>query len=300
MSQLNNTDLIECQAALKSIAQTVQIAEGNLGSAKGDHKVSPAETALQRLDQTRISLGNPRDNLVRLTPRLFTAINVELDPIQKAMLAGNNFYYMTVAVSMIPGNGVQFSQLKLELDFEPKGSNEPLVHSMFPTAAWKDVITYGAGLSLGLNARLQWSAGLDSDKAAEALKQAHVNLPGEVSANVSNKNKYSAFITIPDFSYNMGRAEIEAAGEGNSFCYWLFEKPELKESQNVKFGMVFKTPKKVKKVNLTGKIKAQTSMPWLTANLRAVFNALNPNQQNAIRSGLVLGDYKEWEVSLPA
>ncbi len=294
MSQLTNEDLVAGQQTLQGIIQAVEIR-----TTADERDTGPASAALKRLDQTRIDLGSPRDNLTRLTPTLFEAVGVKLNPLQKKQLSDRNFYYMTISVSMVPGSGVQFSQLKVEFDFEPKGEKEALVHTLFPNRAWKDVIHWGAGLKLGMDANLDWSLGLDMANLPPEVKQAIDKLPGELSSQINNKNEYKAVIDIPEFTYKLGRAEIEATGEGNSFCYWNIEKPELKETQTAQFGIIFKAPKKVRKITLTGKAKATTSMPWLTTSLQNVFSALSKKYQDEVEKGLPLGDLKTWELTLP-
>jgi hypothetical protein len=289
MDEMKDLDLLESSSAIQEMMEIARKQGGYLsGEARGAE--NNAVESLKRLDETRISLGSPRDRLTLLTPELFKTLGVELDPITAGQLAERNFYYMTMAVSMVPGSGVQFSELKLELDFTPKGEKEALVHSMFPNSEFKAVINWGAGLQLGLDAGLNWKIGTDGSPVELQTKL------GGMQASVANKNEYKGFIAIPEFSFKVGRADIEAAGAGDTFCYWKFARPELKETQTMRFGLVFKLPAKVKKITLTGKAKARVSRPWLTAALHDVWQWLN---QDRINKGVFLGDEKPWELDLP-
>ena len=97
--------------------------------------------AIRSLLETKISFGNPKDNLIRLTEELFKDIGVELNSIRKQQMKDQfDFYYMTLPVSMIPSPGVQFSRIECRLDFAPKGDSEPIVQNIFPKSEWKELL----------------------------------------------------------------------------------------------------------------------------------------------------------------
>ena len=295
MSTLSQADLISAQTDFADLLNTVRVKEGHL--ALTPQATGPATHALENLGKTRISFGHPRDSLVRLKPALFKAVGLQLDAMQAAIAKNEYFYYLTLAVSMVPGDAVQYEQIKCELELGPSGDDAPIIHTMFPAAEWKKVMEWGAGLSLGLNADLSWSAVLDP---MDPLQLGLFNqLPAELKAKVQNKNEYKGYIAFPAFSFQLGRADIAATGVGNTFGYWDIQKPDLKQVQTVKFGLVFKVPKSVTKVSLVGKATAQTSKNWLFSNLKPLFNSLKPEQQDRVTKGLPLGDYKEWELVLP-
>lgn len=295
MSKINNDDLLAAQSDFQSLLETVRLNEGHMGASSA----TPGEIAreLEKMGQTRIKLGHPRDNLVLLEPSLFKAVGVQLDPIQKKKQKNENFYYMTVAVSMVPGDGVFYDQLKCELEFGPEGDDSPIIHSIFPSPEWKEVLKWGAELNLSLNADLSWAIGLDLDDPTQiSLFNA---LPKEIQAKVKNKNTYKGLIVIPSFSYSLGRAEITATGDGNTFGYWDIQKPELQQTQTVKFGLIFKAPKTVTQVTLKGKAVARVSRNWLVGNLKPLLSSLTEPQKKQVANGYPAGDYFDVTLKLP-
>lgn len=91
-------------------------------------------------------------------------------------------------------------------------------------------------------------------------------------------------------------------------CFWRIDKPELKEVQTIKFGVVFKVPKTVKAIKMVGTVIAEPDMAWLSANVRDVYEALSErlrelfSKRDEDRIGaerLPVGDHERWVLSLP-
>lgn len=296
MSQLNNIDLVSAQANFVELLETARLKQGHMSA--GAKSKGSVVVALEELGKTEIKFGDPNASLVHLKPALLKKVSLELDFIQKERLKTDNFYYMTMAVSMRPGDAVVYDQLKCELEFDAIKDNQfPIIYKMFPGPEWKAIMQWGGELSLGLGADFNWDINLDLDKP-EILALFN-QLPSAIKAKIKNRNNYKGFITVPSFSYNMGRAEITATGEGGKFGYWDIQKPELKQTQTVNFVIVFKVPKSVKKVSLTGKTTAETSKNWLFSNLRPLLHSLTRSQQETVAKGLPLGDYQQWNLKLP-
>jgi len=297
MSQLNNDDLVSAQENYLNLLETARLKQGHMSA--GATSKGSTVVALEELGNTRITFGHPEANLVHLTSGLLKKMGLELDAIQKARLKTDSFYYLTIAVSMIPGDAVVYDQLKCELEFEASDGNRvPIIYKMFPGPEWKAIMQWGGELTLGLGADFNWSINLDLEKPE--VMTFFNQLPATIQAKVQNKNNYKGAIKIPSFSYSMGRAEISATGEGNTFGFWDIQKPELKQSQTINFVMVFKAPKSVKKVKLTGKTTAGTSKNWLFSNLKPLLSSLSKSQTETVKKGLPLGDYQEWDLKLPA
>ena len=295
MANLTDQDLVTARADYEDLLATVRAKEGHLStrSVSGGR----ATKALEELGRTQIKFGHPRDTLIRLTPKLFKSTGFELDALQKKKMQSENFYYLTMVISMVPGDAVKFDQIKCELEFKKSGPDAAIIHSMFPAPEWKEILKWGGRLDLGLDANMSWNmaAGLDTPEQLKKFAQ----LPAELKAKVTNKNKYKGFIVIPAFSYSLGRADIAATGLGNTFGYWDIQKPELKQTQTAKFGLIFKVPKTIRTVTLVGKAVAHTSSNWLFANLKTLINSLSPNQQEHVAHGWPLGDFQPWKLTLP-
>src|SRR5229473_4589563 len=159
IDQISPQDLQDAQDLLSELFTEVKAEEGTLA---GGTKLDIGATALQALRETKATLGNPRNDLIQLTPKLFKDIGIELnEPHKQQMRDQFDFYYMTLTVSAQIEHGVQFGRMQCRLDFGPKGSSEPIVQTIFPKSEWKEVLGLGGGMSLALNGNLDWSAGVD-------------------------------------------------------------------------------------------------------------------------------------------
>ncbi len=274
---------------LEKLFKEVKVEESTLS---GGTKLGIGGQAIQSLLETKISFGNPRDNLIRLTEELFKDIGIELNSIRRQQMKdSHDFYYMTLPVSMKPSPGVCFSRIECSLDFTPKGHHEPIVQTIFPKSEWKDLLNFGVDISLGLNGNLEWTAGIPEN----------TNLPPNIKANAQGTNKLKAFIAIPEYRYALGKSEIVAVGEGKSDCFWRIDKPDLQKTQTVQFGIVFKVPKQAACVELSGLALAEADFQWLTSNLTDVFKYLTQGikqQFNGMKE-LPIGDGEKWTLTLP-
>ncbi|MBK8987470.1 MAG: hypothetical protein IPM39_15565 [Chloroflexi bacterium] len=291
-------DLTGSEATLDKLFTEVTKWEGTL--AGGEHLDVGGE-ALDSLRKTRVLFGNPRANLVALTPDQLHGSGLELTSIQKDQFAGKyDFYYLTITVDMQPRPGAHFKSLTCKLSFGPKGQEEPIVQSIFPQTNWKSVMEWGGGMTLGLDADLKWKVGVDATKLSELSGQ----MP-ELKANLENKNEMKSHIVLRDFSYDLGRFEIAAFGEDNSECYWYIQNADLQKVLTVKFGVVFKVPKGTKSVTLEGLAWAEPSMHWLIEHVRNVFADLSEKLQNLLRrredasKDLSRGAREMWTLELP-
>jgi hypothetical protein len=288
---------------LDQLLTEVESLEQNLG-VKGPEK--PGTQAIQNFRLTEIRLGDPRDRLTHLTPQLFEGLGFQLDLItQDQMKKRFHFYYMTLSVSLQATGGVQFSELSSALDLGPKGKKQPIVASIFPTSEWKDVIGFGGGMKIGLDGSLAFKAGVD---LTPAMKTALAALAPEAQAKIGSENQMKAFIEMPDFSYKSGRSEIVATGPGDSRCSWEITKPSIKQLHTLQFGLVFKVPQTVRKIDLVGEAAAEISYPWLVAQLDQVWDRLgdafkrilaSPDAERKEAERLRLHPTENWTLDLP-
>ncbi|NEP13954.1 MAG: hypothetical protein F6K14_27880 [Symploca sp. SIO2C1] len=297
--ELSSPNLQEADALLSELLQEVQQWQGTL---TGGTELSFGAEAIDSLRQSKVSFGNPRDKLIQLTEETFKSSGIELNDIYKQQMQEQfNFYSMTQTIDLRPERAAKFWRLTCELDFSPKGSSEPIIQSLFPTQQWRSVMSFGVGMEVGLNGNLDWNVGVDSSELAQLLEL----LPGELQANVANKDDFQAFLAVPAYRYELGHPEILTNGEGNCTCYWRIQDQELQKIGTAKFVIVFKVPKGVDSITLQGKAWAEPDINWLTSDIRDVFSELSDRLQQLLRqknkaaSQFARGDVEKWTLVLP-
>jgi len=295
-------DLQEADKLLTELFEEVRKWEGTLA---GGTKLTPGATAIENLRQSKVSFGNPRNKLRFLTEEAFKEAGIELAPMYlQQMRCQYDFYCVSVTVNLRPQPGAQFRRLSCQLDFSPKGESEPIVQTLFPKNSYRTVMEWGAGMNLGLDENLAWSVGVDATQETQETQLA--NLSGNLKVNVGSTNKLKAFITVPDFTYKVGRSEITAIGEGESTCSWNIQGAEMQKMTTAEFATVFKVPQGTKSVKLLGTAWAEVNMNWFTAELRDVFGELEDRFKNLLRqkekaaSQLPRGIGEEWILDLSA
>ncbi len=297
--ELSPPNLQEADALLSDLFQEVQKWEGTLA---GGTKLGVGAEAVDSLFQSKVSFGNPTDRLIHLTEETFKNSGTELNDIYKQQMQEQfDFYYMTLTVDLRPERAARFWRLTCELDFGSKGSGEPIIQSLFPTQQWRSVMSFGVGMEVGLNGNLDWNVAVDSSQLAQLLQ----SLPGELKANVGNKDDFNVFLAVPAYRYELGHPEILTNGEGNSTCYWRIQDQELQKIGTAKFAIVFKVPKGTESISLRGTAWAEPDINWLTADIRDVFGELSDQlkqllrQKNQVASRFARGDAEEWTLTLP-
>jgi hypothetical protein len=281
-----------------------QLTSSELGMLSGGtpQQLPKGLAIVESLRRSSISFGDPRNELIQLNEETFKDSGTELTNLYKQQMQTQfDFYYMTLTVDMLPQPGAQFRRLTCELDFSPKGANQPIVQTIFPNQQWREVLSFGVGMKVGLNGNLDWSAGVSSEQLAQVIGL----LPGDLKTNVSNTNEFSGVVAIPEYKYSLGQTEITALGQGNSTCYWRLQNQELQRIGTAKFITVFKVPKGAVTITLKGLVWAEPDMNWLTADIKDVFSELMHRTRSISRnkeeaaSQFARGASEEWQLNLP-
>jgi len=296
---LSLPNIQEADTLLSELLQEVQKWEGTLA---GGTKLGTGAAAVESLLKTQVSFGNPQDRLTLLTEETFKGSGTELIGIYKQQMQTQyDFYYMTLTVGLRAQPGAQFRRLTCQLDFHPKGNNEPIIQSIFPNHKWRTIMNFGVGIDVGLNGNLEWSAGVDSAWLGELTNL----LPGELKTNATNKNELKAFLVLPEYKYELSHAEVTAIGDGSSTCYWRIQDQEIQKVGTAKFAVVFKVPKGTESINLRGIAWAEPNMNWLAADVRDVFSEFSDRFKNLLRrkdeAAIQLARIanEEWSLILP-
>jgi hypothetical protein len=294
-------DQVQADEYLDALSKLTSIKLGNL-SGSTSKRLPEGLAIVESLRRSSVTFGDPRNELDQLTEETFKESGTELTSLYKRQMQTQfDFYYMTLTVDMLSRPGVQFRRLTCKLDFSLEGADQPIVQTIFPNQQWREVLSVGVGMKVGLDGNLDWSAGVDSEQLTQVISA----LPGNFKANASNTNKFSGVVVIPDYRYSLGQTEITALGQGNSNCYWRLQNQELQRINTTNFGIVFKVPKGTNTITLNGLVWAEPDMNWLTADIKDVFSELMHRFKNISRnkeeaaSQFARGDAKEWQLNLP-
>ncbi len=289
-------DLEKSQNLIKDIFDEAVEAESLLA---GKKKIGRAGAALQVLRERTIAFGHPQDRLAQLTKKLLKKMNIELDPIEKEQMESRyDYYFMAVPVSLYPKRGELFSTIECRLEFLTADDKPVIVKSLFPESKWRSVLQWGGGMDLALNGFLDWEIGVDSNDLGKIKK-----IPGIPSGNIKSISEIRSSILVQDYSFELGREEIVATGKGNSFCAWRLRDPKLKPINDLRFIVIFKVPKGLNEITLTGKIYAEPKMDILVAELEDVFSELSdklkklflkPDDERRGEERLPVGEFKTW------
>jgi hypothetical protein len=297
---LSRQELEQSREWIDALFKEVQEEEGTLAGGE-TLALGPGGQAVQALRESSVRFGHPHNRLTRLTPRLFSDLGIELDPIQRQQMDGRfDFYYLTLAVSPYPKRGAQFQLLECRLTFP---NEEAIIQSMFPEPRWRKVLEWGGGMKLGLNGNLEWEAGIPGHKIGELAW-----IEGLPQARIKDENEMTSFIAVSDYAFSAGRPEITAVGLGDTQASWRLQNPELQEGRRLEFVLVFKVPAATEQVQMLGKVIAEPKIAWLTAQIGDVFGELSATfhsifgKRDEERTGaerLPIGAYEKWTLTLP-
>lgn len=260
---------------------------------------SVSKTAVNSLFQTRVSFGNPRNELIALTKDRFAAMNIELTPIYALQLENEfDFYAMSLNVNLQPQLGAVFKLLGCRLQFRVGAEESPIIQTIFPQNQWQSVINWGGSLKLGLTGSLNWEAGVampDTSSLAE--------IAPDLQAKIKNENEMNSFIVMPSYQYEIGRLDIAAGGEGGADCFWQMQSPDLQKSTSIKLNVVFKVPKGTQSIELSGLAYAEPKLSWLVASLQAIRHSISETLSTILQredtSKLARGVEEQWTIQLP-
>ena len=203
-------ELSNSKQLLQEIYEEIEAQDSRLGTKRPN---GFSAEAFRQLRETRAVLGDPKDNLIKLTPELFSSVGIELKELWKQSMRDRyDYYYMTLPITLVPGRGIQFVRLEASFQFSLSLDDQPIVQSMFPTSEWKDVLQWGAGMRVALDADLNYTVGIDANLLTNNP------IPQQIKAKIFNDNELHGLITIPSFRYTLGRAEAIAAGAAITFA----------------------------------------------------------------------------------
>lgn len=268
---LNNVpNLQKAQTLLADLLEAVKTEEGSLAGGEAEEKTKGV-TAIQRLRETKVEFGNPNQKLLLLSAEAIEKMGLDLDYATQQQMLRYDIYSMTLIVNWRVADSVAISSLSCNLDFGPKngGANEPIIHDIFPNAAYRSVLQVTTAAKLGFNPQLKLSLGVDASQLAQ-----FANLPGELKAKVESDNSLKAAVEIPEQTRQMGRFELEAGGVGSPNCDWRFHAPKLQGALAEEFRVIFQVPKGWESIDLVGNAWVEPNIQVWTGELSHVIDAI--------------------------
>lgn len=297
----NSPDFDQAKNLLNKLFEEVKSKESELAGGN-IQELQRGATAIQRLQNTTVTFGDPLSKLIPLTIEGFKAKGVELNYEIEQLMKQYDFYSMVVSIDPKPKSNVLISKLECQLNFASKDNQNPIVHRIIPNSKWQSLINAGVNLNMGLNADLDIGVGMD---ASELTKIANFPDYDKFKANVGTKNEFKAFWVLDNLNYNLGKFNLFAQGEDNSQCYWRLEKPEIQDKSTVKFSIIFKVPKGLKSINLIGKVWIEPNIDWLNSELKEIKKDLSSYLKNLFASKqkaaetFAVGQQETWNIQLP-
>lgn len=297
--KFNAPNLDQAEEFLRDLFEAVTTKESELAGGEAQ-ELARGSSAVQMLKETNVTFGKPIP--IALTEEGFQVRKIELNPDIQDLMKNYDFYSMIVVVNPRPQPSVLISRLECQLDFGPKGINEPVVYRIIPNSKWKNIVNAGVKINMGLDGDLDVAVGVDDDQIP-IINQ----LPNsqEFKAKVNIDNALKSFLVLEGLSYQLGKFDLFAQGEHNSECFWRIERPEIKGQSEVKFNIVFHVPKGCKSIDLVGKVWIEPSIDWLNGELVHVMKALPSflkdlfgSKEKAAKS-FAVGKKVTWQIELP-
>lgn len=265
--------------------------------------LSKSAQVLKDLSETKVEFGNPTSELEHLTLDMFNETGIEVSNLIRNQIENKfDFYRVVMPVNLQLKPGIVVDQINCKMYFGPKGDNEPIIVSIFPTNLWVNVLEAGSELNIGINSDLKLTASINSPTTIR-----NIDIPLQSEGKLDTSLHILGFVKTKKFVYNFGRPVISVTGEGGSDCSWRLEQPELAQNLMIKFIVIFKVPKSITQIHLKAIVTAQPKINWLAGELAQVIDRLKdwfsellqPEGSRNIRERLPLGTCEEWNIILP-
>ena len=103
-------------------------------------------------------------------------------------MKNNDFYLISIPVTLFPKAGWAFTRLECYLEFCPEendANQRPIIHDIFPDNIWQEILTFEDSLNLGLDENLAFRA--EVEKLEGNWKKLSGEAQAKLSANLGGK-----------------------------------------------------------------------------------------------------------------
>jgi hypothetical protein len=200
-----------------------------------------------------------------------------------------HFHLINIPVTLVPKPGWGFTQMECSIELNPgrAADERPVAHEIFPKEEWQDMIRASQGLSVGLDEELEFK--LDS---AEVIPE---NIPGVGgSAAAKARLQAKAGLVIGPFEYRIRRPRILSRGRHNVKIYWRLEGEAQFEREEPRLGIVMKTPKTVRHVDVAGALCVAKTFHTFTADLKVLLKYVRERTRHFFEQGAPLTAQMQW------
>lgn len=220
---------------------------------------------LEKLQNESISFS-PRLGITNLTIANFNKSGSQPSFQLQAQLDHNNFYQVSIPITLFPKSGWAFSRLECWIEFCPGETdphNRPIIHDIFPDDVWTEILNFQSHLEVGIDENLDFKA-----VVSEPDTLRWKSLSSEANAKINLQIGGGTRLLAGPYSYRIKKADIRARGRGNVECFWRLDGNRFVDEVDVKLEVILMVPKSRKHpIHVSGKLRACHDFQVLTADL---------------------------------
>lgn len=282
---------------LAEALEIIRYSDVTLSSNQSPEEIN--EKKAQAIDTTKKlkeeqALFSPRLDVIPLTKEKFEQRNIQLPDDLEYRMKNNDFYLISIPVTLFPLAGWAFTRLECYLEFcpEEKDANQrPIIHEIFPEDVWQEILTFEDSLNLGLDENLAFRA--EIEKLEGKWKQLSGDVQGKISANFGGK----ANLVVGPFSYRIRRSKILGRGRGNVQAFWRLDSNQYVQQEDVSLGVVLSVPKtRALPVFAVGQLQAYHSSQLLSSDIfRDWFPTFSRLLKSWFENGSPIEGSQKWE-----
>ncbi len=258
-----------------------------------DENKAQAIDLIDKLQNEQASFS-PKLDVIPLTKEKFEQDNLKLVDDLEYRMKNNNFYLISIPITLFPKAGWAFTRLECHLEFCPEendANQRPIIHDIFPDNVWQEILTFEDSLNLGLDENLAFRA------EVEKLEGNWKKLSGEAQAKLSANLGGKANLVVGPFSYRIRRPEIYGTGKKDVKAFWRLDGTKYVQGEDVSLGVVLSVPKtRTLPVSASGVLRAYHDSQLLLSNIfKDWFPTFSSLLKSFFKKGSPVQSEQKWE-----